>query len=132
MKREGQIVIRVLPLRVLSLDRFRVIPGDVVRRHLCCRQIIVVERCMAWHGEHGDRGIAISHRLTTLRSIQRPGDGRRIYVPPEHLHHVILYHVVCIHGPHIQQSMDQPGKSVNPARGQLNRENEHFPVLIRA
>ena len=27
----------------------------------------------------------------------------------------------------------QPGKKVvNPARGQLNRENEHFPVLIRA
>ena len=24
--------------------------------------------------------------------------------------------------------MDQPGKVANPARGQLNRENEHFPV----
>ena len=24
--------------------------------------------------------------------------------------------------------MDQPSKVANPARGQLNRENEHFPV----
>ena len=27
------------------------------------------------------------------------------------------------YGHHIQQSMDQPGKVANPARGQLNREN---------
>ena len=26
-------------------------------------------------------------------------------------------------GHHIQQSMDQPGKVANPARGRLNREN---------
>ena len=30
---------------------------------------------------------------------------------------------VCMYGHHIQQSMDQPGKVANPARGQLNREN---------
>ena len=30
------------------------------------------------------------------------------------------------------KSMDQPGKVANPARGQLNRENEHFPVPVRA
>ena len=28
--------------------------------------------------------------------------------------------------------MDQPGNVANPARGQLNRENEYFPVLVRA
>ena len=28
--------------------------------------------------------------------------------------------------------MDQPGKVANPACGQLNRENEHFPVPVRA
>ena len=28
--------------------------------------------------------------------------------------------------------LDQPDKVANPARGQLNRENNHFPVLIRA
>ena len=27
---------------------------------------------------------------------------------------------------------DQPGKVTNPARGQLNRENEYFPFPIRA
>ena len=26
--------------------------------------------------------------------------------------------------------MDQPGKVANPARGQLNREHEYFPVLV--
>ena len=26
--------------------------------------------------------------------------------------------------------MDQPGKVANPARGQLNRENEHSPVPV--
>ena len=28
--------------------------------------------------------------------------------------------------------MGQLGKAANPARGQLNRENEHFPVPVRA
>ena len=28
--------------------------------------------------------------------------------------------------------MTQPGKVANPARGQLNRENEHFPVRVCA
>ena len=28
--------------------------------------------------------------------------------------------------------MDQPGKVVNLARGQLNKENEYFPVPVRA
>ena len=28
------------------------------------------------------------------------------------------------------KSMDQPGKVVNPALGQLNRENENFPVCV--
>ena len=30
------------------------------------------------------------------------------------------------------KSMDQPGKVANPARGQMNRENEYFPVRVRA
>ena len=40
---------------------------------------------------------------------------------------------MCIYGHHIEQSMDQPGKVGNPARGQLNRENEYYsPVPVRA
>ena len=31
-----------------------------------------------------------------------------------------------------RQSMDQPGKVDNSARGQLNRENKHFPARVRA
>ena len=30
------------------------------------------------------------------------------------------------------KSIDQPGKVTNTARGQLNRENEYFPVRVRA
>ena len=30
------------------------------------------------------------------------------------------------------KSIDQPGKVANPARGQLNRGNEYFPVRVRA
>ena len=30
------------------------------------------------------------------------------------------------------KSMDQPGKVANLARSQLNRENEYFPVPVRA
>ena len=35
-----------------------------------------------------------------------------------------------LYGHHIDysKSKDQPGKVANPARGQLNRENEYFPV----
>ena len=28
--------------------------------------------------------------------------------------------------------MDQPGKVVNPTRGQMNRKNGYFPVPVRA
>ena len=30
------------------------------------------------------------------------------------------------------KSKDQPGKVANPARGPLNRNNEYFPVPVRA
>ena len=33
---------------------------------------------------------------------------------------------------HISKNMDQPGKVASPARGQLNRKNEYFPVRVRA
>ena len=37
-----------------------------------------------------------------------------------------------MYGHTYSKSMDQPGKVGNPARGQLNRENEYFPVRARA
>ena len=39
---------------------------------------------------------------------------------------------VRIYSDTYSKSMDQPGKVANPARGQLNRENEHFPVRVQA
>ena len=38
---------------------------------------------------------------------------------------------VCMYGHTYSKSMDQPGKVASPARGQLNRENEDFPVRVR-
>ena len=37
-----------------------------------------------------------------------------------------------INGHTYSKSMDQPGKVANRSRGQLNRENEYFPVRVRA
>ena len=62
-------------------------------------------------------------QLTTLH---RSGTQKR----PQSAQPVSMY--VCMYSYHIQQSIDQPGKVVNPARGQLNRENEHSPVPVRA
>ena len=37
-----------------------------------------------------------------------------------------------MYGHTYSKSMDQSGKVANPARGHLNRENECFPVRVRA
>ena len=39
---------------------------------------------------------------------------------------------ICMYGHTYSKSMDQPGKVANPARGQLNRQNEFLPVRVRA
>ena len=39
---------------------------------------------------------------------------------------------VCMVTHTYSKSMDQPGKVANPTPGQLNRENEYFPVRVRA
>ena len=38
----------------------------------------------------------------------------------------------CMYGHTYSNSKDQPGKVTSPARGQLNRKNEKFPVRVRA
>ena len=43
-----------------------------------------------------------------------------------------VYVCVCMYGHTYSKSMDQPCKAGNPARGQLNRENGHFPVRVRS
>ena len=37
--------------------------------------------------------------------------------------------ITIMYGHTYSKSMDQPGKVASPARGQLNRKNECFPVL---
>ena len=39
---------------------------------------------------------------------------------------------VFMYGHTYSKSKGQPGKVANPARGQLNRKNEYFPVPVRA
>ena len=40
---------------------------------------------------------------------------------------------VCMYGyTYSSKSRDQPGKAANPVRGQLNSENDVFPVHVRA
>ena len=46
--------------------------------------------------------------------------------------HVWKYKHVRMYGHTYSKSMDQPGKVASPARGQLNRKNEYFPVRVRA
>ena len=40
--------------------------------------------------------------------------------------------ISILYGHTYSKSMDQPGKVANPARDQLNREDEYFPVRVRA
>ena len=42
------------------------------------------------------------------------------------------YHMYGMYGHKYSKSMDQPGKVASPARGQLSRKNEYFPVRVRA
>ena len=37
--------------------------------------------------------------------------------------HIARVRIICMYGYPLYQSLDQPGKVTNPARGQLNREN---------
>ena len=39
---------------------------------------------------------------------------------------------LCMYGHTYSKSNDQPVKVANPAHGQLNRENDCFPVPVRA
>ena len=54
---------------------------------------------------------------------------------PSYILLVVYYAInmyVCMVITYTKRSMNQPGKVVNPSRGQLNRENEYFPVAVRA
>ena len=42
-----------------------------------------------------------------------------------------MYTTVCMYVC-MYKIKDQPGKVANPARGQLDEENEYFPVPVRA
>ena len=51
----------------------------------------------------------------------------------DYLELLVLYAVcICMYGHTYSKIMDQPGKVASPARGQLNRKNEYFPVRVRA
>ena len=39
---------------------------------------------------------------------------------------------IDMYGHTYSKSVDHPGKVAHPARGQLNKKNEYFPVCVRA
>ena len=48
---------------------------------------------------------------------------------------IVLYCIILstLHYHHeLSHILNQPGKVVNPARGQLNEKNEYFPVSVRS
>ena len=61
--------------------------------------------------------------ILLYRLVSKPPCGHPVWI------YVCMY--VCMVITYCK-SMNQPGKVANPARGQLNRENEHFPVPVRA
>ena len=74
------------------------------------------------------------HHLSRVRPIllrelplHQWGETRRQGIPLI----VCMYMYVCMVMTYSKR-MDQPGKVTNPVRGQLNRENEYFPVRVRA
>ena len=69
-------------------------------------------------------------RVILCHSHDPPKGGSMILVTKTSDMYVCMYK--CVYGHIIYQSMDQPGKVANPTRGQLNKENEHFPVPVRA
>ena len=48
--------------------------------------------------------------------------------PPVFQFFLFMYNVCHTYS----KGMDQPGKVARPARGQLNRKNDYFPVRVRA
>ena len=81
-------------------------------------------------------GHAIAYRWRSLPRVRRHRAGK----PQGSSKRVLLWQVtmdqfICasLSHPHCySKNMDQPGKVANPTRGQLNKENEYFPVRVRA
>ena len=71
------------------------------------------------------------------RKREREREREREYVCDRAKKNVCVCVYVCMyvcmfgHTSH-SKSKDQPGKVANPARGQLSKENEYFPVPARA
>ena len=72
-------------------------------------------------------------KTATAHNPARERDGPRpttVVVAFSHEYGFIL--LWYMYGHTYSKGMDQPGKVANPARGQLIRENEYFPVRVRA
>ena len=72
--------------------------------------------------------------LFSLFSWRRAGmsilPGRSLLLLQQYIWCTFIY--LPMYGHKYSKSMDQPGKVASPARGQLNRANECFPVHVRA
>ena len=66
--------------------------------------------------------------ISRLGGIENP---RQTNPRKKSVHISLFYMYVCMVITY-SKSMDQPGNNAHPARGQLTRENEYFPVFVRA
>ena len=71
-------------------------------------------------------------KLPVIPVILRHERGHKKSISPFQLAMSRIEDHVCIYGDIYSKGMDQPGKVANPARGQLNKENEYIPVRVRA
>ena len=60
------------------------------------------------------------------------GSSERVLPWQVTMDQLILCASLVMNGHTYSKSMDQPGKVAGPVRGQLNRENEYFPVRVSA
>ena len=121
----ARLVIKLLRARAKRED----IPTDELRNQCIDPDEVyrLVDQCeLPALPEHGNRKLSV--RRPTLEPASR--SNRK----PEKYEYILGDEPVrlCMYGHTYSKSMDQPGKVVNPARGQLNRGNEYFPMRVRA
>ena len=95
-------------------------PATVVRLQFCV--------------DHYSLRILLNLVTRSVPSIWVHRDFTKYYIVAKERCYDVCYNIyVCmVWPPHVYQSMDEPGKVANSARGQLNMENEYSPVPVHA
>ena len=98
-------------------------------RASCPHRLVVVSLLQSFPmpvtlGATGFTGLGISLPISRIHGyVTLSLNGRFYSLGMQVCYQTYVCMYVCMYGHHMQQSMDQPGKVANPARGQLNKEN---------